>query len=140
MEQYARVLRTLPDRRAELLVLRSAACGSCEGCSGCAHTPQRLTVTAENPVDAAPGERVLLESRSKTVLLLAMAVYLLPLVFGFAGYALGGALGISAPLCALAGFALAAVPTVLLDRRLRNRQSVRYTIVRRTGESECSVM
>ena len=138
MKQTASVLRVLPDGRAELRVLRSAACGSCEGCAGCGAERQQLRITADNPIGAQTGERVVLESASGAVLRLAMAVYLLPILLFFAFYALGAATVGPPALWAVGGFLLSIPATVLLDRRLRRRQSVRYTITGRIGETECS--
>ena len=82
MIQTAKVVRVLPDGRAEVAVKRQSACGhDCSKCGGgCAELAVLPTVVvkAENPVRAMAGDMVTVESSSGRVLGAAMVVYLVP--------------------------------------------------------------
>lgn len=67
-------------------VIREGACGgNCSACGGCGGTA--VKVTAKNRANAEVGDRVLLESDSKTVLLTAFSLYILPVAIFFAVFA-----------------------------------------------------
>lgn len=134
MQQIATVLRTLPDRSAQIVILRDSACGSCEGCSGCGAARQRLIVTAENSIDANVGDRVQVQTATKTVLGMALAVYLLPIVLFFVGYAVGALIAWRPAICGVLGFLLAIPLTVLLDRLMHKRKTVRFVLTGFVGE------
>lgn len=82
--------------RATVETARTSACEGChkmaQGSRGCAVCTlvgggnQRFTATAENPVGAKVGDRVTVESATGRVLMYAALVFLLPLVFCFAGW------------------------------------------------------
>ena len=122
MTQNGVVTKLLDKGRAEVAVKRGTACGGhCDGCETCIYA-STLLISAENTVYAKPGDRVVLESGTGTVLGAAMIVYMLPLAMLFAGYAAAAACGLAQGMCAAAGIIGAAVGAgiaVLLGRRRR---------------------
>lgn len=129
MTQQATVRRVFDDGTAELAVRRDTACAECHSGGDCAECAQarQLTVRARNPVGAAVGDRVILQTGSGAVLAVAAAVYLLPIGLFFAGYALwriwGGVIG------ALAALLLA----LALNRLVEKKGGLSYEI---TGFAE----
>lgn len=128
MEQKARVRQVNPDGTAQVLCIRESACsGDCHHCSGCGAAKETLLFDAENPVGAATGDLVRVESQSGPVLKAAMVLYVLPLVLFFLGYFLGEGFGcgaLAACLCFCLGIALA----VLYDRKVVRPANTTYTI------------
>ena len=119
---------------AEIVVPRKSACGhDCEECAGCGVTGAAVTASAENPVGAAAGDLVEVESSTKKLLGIVALVYCVPVLLFLVGYfATAGLLGSEGARYAAAGvgFLLGFLPAVLYDRRMRKRGSVSYTIVR----------
>ena len=129
MEQIVRVHRLRDDGRADIILVRESACsGDCHKCSGCGAQKETMIVTAENPIRAQVGELVTLTSDTASVMKAVMAVYLVPLVLFFAGFALGLALGWGGPLTGGLGFALGLVLAVRFDRRTAKKGETVYTI------------
>ena len=78
-------------------VIREGACGgNCSACGGCGGTV--IKTAAKNRVNAEVGDRVLLESDSKTVLMTAFLLYILPVVIFFAVFAVLYSLSASTPI------------------------------------------
>lgn len=135
MRQNAVVKRLVADR-AEIEVHRTSACGhSCEECGGgCAELVRTgpVVVLASNPVGARPGDRVVVESSTGSVLGFAAVVYLLPILLFLAGYLLAKAVGCGEG-AALAwggvGFLLSAAAAVAVDRRSRRGSGELFSIV-----------
>ncbi|MFN2364732.1 MAG: SoxR reducing system RseC family protein [Halarsenatibacteraceae bacterium] len=93
MEEEAVVVKSL-DGRAEVRLIKQSACQHCEhdcGLAGDSHEIKELNVEVENPIDAKPGQKVVLEMGNKEVYFASILVYLLPLIFMFAGYFIFGA-------------------------------------------------
>lgn len=135
MIQTAQVTRIIDGERAEVAVKRQSACGhDCSQCGGgCSEMmiSPTVSVVAENPVHAMPGDRVTVESATKKVLGAAVLVYLVPLALFFVGYFLCGALlerEAAAVAAGLAGFVLGMVLAVLSDRRVRRQKSITFRI------------
>ena len=136
MTQNAVVTKLTGDGWAEIEVHRVSACGhDCSqcggGCAGLARTGP-VTVLACNPVGAQPGDRVVVESSSKSILGFAAVVYLLPLVLFFAGYFAACALGAGEGAAIAAGggcFALSLAIAVFADRRAAKRRGELFSIV-----------
>lgn len=115
----------------------------CEGChkASCGEScavgtvmggSKSVTVTALNAARADIGDTVELESRDGTVLLLALAVFIFPLVLCAAMYALGRyvlAVGKLSLVLAAGGFCLSYVALGALERRCR-RARPDVTVVR----------
>ena len=135
MTQIATVKRLVGADQAEVLVRRQSACGhSCESCGGCRlESAARVTAMADNTLGARPGDVVQVESESRRVLGMAVALYLVPFLLLFAGYlvatgplGLGESAGFAVGLaCMLAGFAA----NFWIDRRVRAARPVQFRIV-----------
>ena len=129
MEQIVRVHRLHPDGRADIILVRESACsGDCHKCSGCGAAKETMIVTAENPIRAQVGDFVTLTSDTASIMKAVVAVYLVPLVLFFAGYALGAALGISGGLVGGLGFCLGVAFAVWFDRYTAKKEETVYTI------------
>ena len=129
MEQIVRVHRLHPDGRADIILVRESACsGDCHKCSGCGAAKETMIVTAENPIRAQVGDFVTLTSDTASIMKAVVAVYLVPMVLFFAGYALGAALGISGGLVGGLGFFLGVAFAVWFDRYTAKKEETVYTI------------
>ena len=129
MEQIVRVHRLHPDGRADIILVRESACsGDCHKCSGCGAAKETMIVTAKNPIRAQVGDFVTLTSDTASIMKAVVAVYLVPLVLFFAGYALGAALGISGGLVGGLGFFLGVAFAVWFDRYTAKKEETVYTI------------
>ena len=129
MTQIATVERILDPGHAEISVPRKSACGhDCEECAGCGVTGAAVHARARNPIGAAPGQKVVVESSTKKMLRIVALVYLIPVVLFFLGYfAASVAVQYTA---AAAGFVLGILGAIGYDRRLRSRGGLSFTIVR----------
>lgn len=129
MQQTVQVTRELEPGYAEVFLERQSACsGDCHRCGGCGAVREKLFVRAKNPIGARPGDRVTVETDTKSVLVSALVVYLVPLVLFFAGYFLGAAAGIAPGLLGGLGFALGVVPVLLWNRHLERRRETTFLI------------
>ena len=129
MEQIVRVRRTFENGTALVLHIRESACsGDCHKCSGCGAQKETMIVTAENPIRAEVGDFVTLSSDTASVMKAVLAVYLVPLVLFFAGYALGYGLGISGGVVGALGFVLGIFFAIWFDRRTAKKGETVYTI------------
>ena len=129
MEQIVRVHRLRPAGRADIILVRESACsGDCHKCSGCGAQKETMIVTAENPIRAQVGDFVTLTSDTAAVMKAVGAVYLVPLVLFFAGYALGAALGWSGGWMGGLGFCLGVAFAVWFDRHTAKQEEAVYTI------------
>ena len=78
-------------------VIRDGACGgNCSACGSCGG--KVIKVIAKNGVNAEVGDKVLLESDSKTVLLAVFLLYILPIVIFFALFAVLYSFSVSIPI------------------------------------------
>ncbi len=128
MEQNVIVRRLLPDGMAEVMRIRESACsGDCHKCSGCGAAKQTMLFTAHNLIGAKPGDAVVVESDSATVLKGAMLLYVLPLITFLVGYIVGENLWEQGIPVSIVGFILGLAPIKLYDRHLAKRGTV-YTI------------
>ncbi len=134
MTQIATVERILDPGHAEISVPRKSACGhDCEECAGCGVTGAAVHARARNPIGAAPGQKVVVESSTGGMLRIVALVYLIPVLLFFAGYL--GAVVLTASVAvqytaAAAGFVLGILGAIGYDRRLRSRGGLSFTIVR----------
>lgn len=129
MEQIVRVHRIRDDGRADIILIRESACsGDCHKCSGCGAAKETMIVPADNPIKAEVGDFVMLKSDTASVMKAVFAVYLIPLVLFFAGFALGMAVDFSGPLVGCIGFALGLAFAVWFDRRTAKKGETIYTI------------
>ncbi len=97
MQQIGIVCDVL-DNYALVEVSRKSACEGCHAnidgnCSACVSFVSKKTLAkADNEVGAKTGDRVIIETASRTVLLYAVAVFLFPIILGAVGFFLGGIL------------------------------------------------
>ena len=133
MTQNAVVTRVLPNHMAEVAVARSTACGgSCGSCESCIFQGEIKTL-ARNLIDARPGQKVVIASKSSAVFGAAALVYVMPIVLFILGYALAFLAGASEGVCILVSFValvLSAVILVLSQRKKKNQQTFTFDIIR----------
>lgn len=114
-------------RIAEVVVLRRSACGeNCAHCNG-GCTPTKTVINADNPINAVPGERVLLEMPDKNALLAAFMTYMIPLAALVIGSGTAYAANLSEGLCAICGVgAMAASVAVVrpISKKLQRKFAV----------------
>lgn len=129
MTQNGVVTKLLGGGLAEVAVERGTACGGhCDSCEACIYA-NRLVIQAENLVHAGPGDRVVLQSETKSIMGAAFLVYMLPVALFFGGYAMGAAFAFAeGPRAAmsLGGAALGGALAAVLGRR-RKRISFQIT-------------
>ena len=130
MEQTVRVHTCNPDGTAQVLHTRQSACsGDCHKCSGCGAVQEKLLITAQNPINAQPGDMVILRSETGPVLLAASVLYLAPLVLFFVGYAIFASLGGNGALGGCLAFMLGMALAVVYDRLVLKKKKPVYTII-----------
>ncbi|MBR3473878.1 MAG: SoxR reducing system RseC family protein [Oscillospiraceae bacterium] len=132
MTQDAVVTKLLPDGMAEVAVTRGTACGgNCGSCESCMFQSE-LRVTARNQIQARPGQKVTIESKSSRIFGAAVLVYVMPLLFFLAGYALAAAWGAAEGIRILVSFAallISAVILVLSQRLNKNKKAITFDII-----------
>ena len=132
MTQDAIVFRRLANNMAEVVVTRSTACGSnCGNCESCIFQSEIKTV-ARNLINAGPGQRVVIESKSSRIYGAALMVYILPMVLALFGYFASYALGLGEGLCILSSFiglGLGAVILVVTQRRKMAKDPITFDII-----------
>ncbi len=133
MTQTATVHKVFHNGTAEIAVPRKSACGhDCEECAGCGMSGSAVFAVAKNPIGAAAGEKVVVETSTKQLLGIIALVYSVPLVLFLVGYFASVGIG-SEPVrygIACASFLLGLLPAIFYDRRMKKKGSVSYTIVR----------
>ena len=132
MTQEGIVTRLLSDNMAEVAVTRMTACGgNCGSCESCMLQSEIKTL-ARNHVEAQPGQRVLIESRSSAVFDAIFLVYVMPLICFLVGYGAAYLAGLREGLCILCSFiglAVGALILVLTQRR-RKKNAISYDIIK----------
>jgi len=132
MTQDAIVYRRLANNMAEVVVTRSTACGSnCGNCESCIFQSEIKTV-ARNLINAGPGQRVVIESKSSRIYGAALMVYILPMVLALAGYFIAYGIGAAEGICILGSFlglALGAVILVVTQRRKMSKDPITFDII-----------
>ena len=129
MEQLVRVRETFDDGTAMVVHVRESACsGDCHKCSGCGAAKETILIKAKNPIGAARGDLVKLESASGPVLKAAAVLYLLPMVLFFVGYYVGDVLWSLGALIGCLAFAVSIALAVVYDRKIGKLDQTSYTI------------
>ena len=133
MTQSAIVKRILGNGYAEVHVERISACGkSCASCgSGCGDK-RIISVDALNLAKAKPGDRVIIESKTKGILGAAMLVYFVPMLFFFFAFllsSLGGLPEWAGIVISVAAFMLGAACVYVINRYVRKDKSMEFNIV-----------
>lgn len=133
MTQIATVEKILPGGMAEISVPRKSACGhDCEECAGCGVSGASVRAVARNDACAEAGQKVVVESSTKSLLGVMLLVYLLPILFFFIGYFATGSLkseGVRYGI-AIAAFLIGIIPAIVCDRRMKKSGALTFTIVR----------
>lgn len=127
MTQTGIVRKLLDKGMAQVEVERVTACQHCSGCGECIYGKQ-IFVEAQNKIFAQPGERVVLESATKTILQVTLLIYMLPVVALFLGYAVGALLHFGQEGCVISsaiGFGIGVLIAVELGKRFKK---IDYTI------------
>ena len=123
------------DGYARVEIAMRTACGhSCEDCGGCAPGSRELVIRARNPLEAGPGETVVVSAGTGRVLGAAALVYVLPLILMLAAALVCAAAGGDQTLCAVCAvgaLCLGAAAVVLVGRARQKRSPVEYVITRR---------
>ena len=132
MTQDAIVTKLLPHDMAEVAVTRSTACGgNCGSCESCMFQSE-LKAVARNLIEAKPGQRVVIESKSSRIFGAAILVYVMPLLFFLLGYALAALAGAGEGIRILVSFAallVSAVVLVLAQRRKNDKKPITFDII-----------
>ena len=132
MTQDAIVTKLLPHDMAEVAVTRSTACGgNCGSCESCMFQSE-LKAVARNLIEAKPGQRVVIESKSSRIFGAAILVYVMPLLFFLLGYALAALAGAEEGIRILVSFAallVSAVVLVLSQRRKNDKKPITFDII-----------
>lgn len=137
------IVKSLQGNRATISVSRKTACEGCAaksgegGCSGCMTlaTNRELIAAADNTLGAKVGDRVVVETDSNIVIGYAAAVFLLPLLFGVAGYFAGRLIStLAAYIVSAVGFAAAFIFLYFgLNKRAEKRCDVRIVQIIQSG-------
>ena len=131
MTQDAIVYKCLANGMAEVVVTRTTACGSnCGNCESCIFQSELKTL-AKNSINARPGQKVIIESKSSKIYKAAMLVYILPMLLMVLGYALGAALSTGEGLGIALGFAglIAGAALIVLSERRKNKEPITFEII-----------
>ena len=129
MTQNGVVTKLLENGKAEVAVERGTACGgNCSGgCEACVYA-SRILIQADNQVYAAPGDRVILESRTSSIMGATFLVYVIPLVFFFAGLIIASAAGLGQGMCAFVSLMCAMIGTAVTVVAGRRAREIRFRI------------
>lgn len=125
------VTKLMPGKMAEVAVTRATACGgSCSSCEGCMYE-REMKAVAKNLVDAKPGQKVVIESRTSVIFNAALLVYVMPMVFFVAGYALAYLLGAGEGLCIAVSFIMLVLSGALLviTQRKKKDKTIDFNII-----------
>lgn len=132
MTQDAVVTKLFPNNMAEVAVTRMTACGSnCGNCESCIYQNE-IKALARNKIDAKPGQRVIIESKSSTVFSAAILVYIVPLLFFLVAYLLAHLAGAGEGACiavSFVGLAVGAAVLVASQRMRRNKNPITFDII-----------
>lgn len=132
MTQDAVVLRLLSKEMAEVAVTRGTACGgNCGSCESCMFQSE-LRVEARNLIQAKPGQKVTISSKSSRIFGAAFLVYIMPLLFFFTGYAVAALSGAGEGIRILVSFGsllLSAALLVFTQRRTKKEKAITFDII-----------
>ena len=129
MTQRVQIQKCNEDGTAQVVLVRESACsGDCHKCSGCGAAKETITITAQNPIGAKPGEVVNVTSESGPVLMAAAVLYMVPMVLFFVGYYIGDVLWGLGGLAGGFAFALGIGLAVVYDRKIARKKNTIYTI------------
>lgn len=133
MTQEGIVTRLFPDGMAEVAVTRMTACGgNCGSCESCM-LQSEVKTKAKNLVEAQPGQRVMIESRTSSVFGAVFLVYVMPLALFLVGYGAAYLAGLREGLCILCSFLGLGLGALLLVLSQRGKKDgkISYEIIKR---------
>ena len=111
------------DGTAEVVVERAALCGGdCSKCEACMYE-NTIKTTARNTAGAHPGQQVLVETDTGSVMLATFIIYLLPLALFFAGYGAGALCGLTQGVNILLAFGFLAIGFVISHFVMKSKQT-----------------
>jgi len=120
LKETATVVSTSPGQ-AKVAIVRSEACGNCPSKSMCNTASGNINVLeVRNPVEAKPGEKVVIELQPETLIKATAMVYLFPATAMVVGTTVGWlktGSDLGAIIGALAGFAAASLFLYLHGRK-----------------------
>lgn len=132
MTQDAVVTRLLPGNMAEVAVARTTACGgNCGSCESCVFQSE-LRTQARNLIDAKPGQKVVIESKSSKIFGAAILVYVMPILLFLLGYAAAYLAGASEGICVAVSFValvLSAVILVASQKKNTEKNTITFDII-----------
>lgn len=132
MTQDAIVIRILDDEMAEVAVTRATACGgNCGSCESCMFQSE-LRTTARNLIQAKPGQKVTIESKSSRIFGAAFLVYVMPLLFFLLGYAVAAAADAAEGIRILVSFCallVSALVLILTQRFNKKKKPITFDII-----------
>ena len=129
MLQQAIVKKTRDDGKAEVLVERTWIVGG----------DSNMNTVVKNPIDAEAGQHVYIDIPTKGMFRGAAAIYIIPLILLFAGYALASALGAGEGLCILCGFVALVASYFAVDfisKKIHAKNPTPYEIVKILTDEE----
>lgn len=140
MTQDAVVLKAFDNGLAEVLVARGTSCGEhCGSCSVCKYVGEIHTY-AKNKIHAAPGDKVVIESKTSEVLGAAFTIYIIPMIAMLLAYLVAAAMGfgeaVSVPVAFLAFLACVGVVTVYQRARAKKKEIELVIVSYRLDEDE----
>ena len=140
MTQDAVVLKAFDNGLAEVLVARGTSCGEhCGSCSVCKYVGEIHTY-AKNKIHAAPGDKVVIESKTSEVLGAAFTIYIIPMIAMLLAYLAAAAMGfgeaVSVPVAFLAFLACVGVVTVYQRARAKKKEIELVIVSYRLDEDE----
>ena len=127
----------MPYEMAEVAVARTTACGgNCPSCESCIFQSEIKTL-ARNRIQARPGQRVVIATKSGAIFSAAALVYLMPIALMLLSYAAAALLGAGEGTCIAVSFAallVSALILVLSQRSNKSRKQIQFEIVRLAEE------
>ena len=133
MTQDGVVTKLLPNNMAEVAVTRTTACGgNCPSCESCIFQSEIKTL-ARNRIQARPGQKVVIETKSRDIFGAAILVYLMPVVLMLLSYGIAFKLGAGEGTCVLVSFLallLSAGILILSQRSKKNQDRIQFEIIR----------
>ncbi len=138
MTQSGRVV-SVDGRYATVEILRDSACAGCSSAHSCIGCKKKVRVKALNSAGADAGDVVRVETPTPTVLFYAFCVFLLPLIFAIAAYAVASLFIAEkfALLWALGGFILPFVFVFfVIERRAKKKDNLTVTYIEKKGETD----
>lgn len=132
MISTAKVIKILNDDIAVVEVSRQTACASdchsdCASYHACSKTSKTVVSYAKNTIDAKIGDIVKVSSKTSTIILNAIIVYVLPIILFFCGYFATSTLYQIENLRVLGGFisfTISIVFAIIYNRKISNKITI----------------